>query len=636
MLVSVIALRPISPYLVFGLSTIAGCVPRCPVDGEGDGGSETGSLAEIDSMIASEADTDTEESTLPETPTLELSLSRIKQFEFQWSPAQGAEYYQLFERADEDSDYLQVGEDIVGESLTLTVPLHFRPNASYRLLACNALGCSESEVVEVEGSLAKAVGYFKASNTGEGDEFGLSVALSADGNTMAVGAWAEDSEAVGVDGDPSNDGAEDSGAVYVYARDDAGKWKQQAYVKPSNTESGDYFGWGVALSADGDVLAVSARREDGSTSGIDGDGANNGAADSGAVYVFLRGAMNGWTQQAYVKPSNTNVGDFFGNSLALSADGKTLAVGAHWERSSSTGIDGNQLDNAAHGAGAVYVYRHDAVEGWAQQAYVKASNTDAYDSFGWSVALSGEGDTLAVSAPGEDSSAAGIAGDQADDSAEDAGAVYVFEYEAQTGWLQQAYVKASNPDAYDSFGWSLALSEDGDTLAVGASNEASAALGIDGDQIDDSAVYSGAAYVFQREPATGWAQTAYLKASNAEAEDSFGGSIALSADARILVVGAYLEASNAIGIDGNQADHSAVHSGAAYVFQHDATKGWWQRAYVKASNTDAGDVFGSTLAISGDGNTLAVGAPWEASDAIGIGKDQTDDSADDAGAVYLY
>jgi hypothetical protein len=634
----VIALRRFPPYLAIGLLTFSGCLPRCQADSEDQTDSETGSVGEVDSVVPTELESSESDSAglLPETPTLELSLRRVKQFEFAWIPVQGAEYYQLFERIDEDSDEQQVGEDIVGESIALTVPLHFRVNASYRLLACNEFGCTESESVDVDGSLAKAVGYFKASNTDEGDEFGLSVAIAIDGNTLAIGAWSEDSDAVGVEGDSSSNAAEDSGAVYVYAKTEAGTWKQQAYVKPSNTGTGDFFGWALALSADGDTMAVSARREGGSAVGIGGDQTTDTADDSGAVYVFQRGAMNGWTQEAYIKPSNTNVGDFFGNSIALATDGNTLAVGAHWERSHSTGIDGNQLDNGAHGAGAVYLYRRDPTKGWAQQAYVKASNTDAYDSFGWSVALSGSGDTLAVAAPGEDSSSTGIAGEQADNSAEDSGAVYVFQYDPLTGWLQQAYLKASNADAYDAFGWSLAISADGDTVAVGASNEASNATGIDGDQTNDSAVYAGAAYVFQREPASGWIQHAYVKASNAEAEDSFGGSIALSADGNTLAVGAYLEASNATGIAGNEADHSAVHSGAAYVFVLDPVKGWTQRAYVKASNTGAGDVFGSTLAISGDGNTLAVGAPWEASDATGIGKDQADDSAGDAGAVYLY
>jgi len=117
-------------------------------------------------------------------------------------------------------------------------------------------------------------------------------------------------------------------------------------------------------------------------------------------------------------------------------------------------------------------------------------NTDAYDYFGYSVAL--DGDTLAVGAYGEDSSARGINGNQSDNSASGSGAVYVFT-RAGTTWTQQAYIKASNTETYDQFGWSVAL--DGDTLAVGARGERSSARGINGNQSDNTASGSGAVYV---------------------------------------------------------------------------------------------------------------------------------------------
>ncbi len=127
----------------------------------------------------------------------------------------------------------------------------------------------------------------------------------------------------------------------------------------------------------------------------------------------------------------------------------------------------------------------------AQEAYVKASNTGTSDSFGISVALSG--DTLAVGAQSEDSAATGIGGDQTNNSVSASRAVYLFTRSGQT-WSQQAYVKASNPRLGDLFGISVALS--GDTLAVGGQNEDGAATGIGGDHTDNSASNSGAVYVF--------------------------------------------------------------------------------------------------------------------------------------------
>ena len=75
-----------------------------------------------------------------------------------------------------------------------------------------------------------------------------------------------------------------------------------------------------------------------------------------------------------------------------------------------------------------------------------------------------------------------------------------------------------------------------------------------------------------------------------------------------VVVGAYREDSNATGVNGNQNDNSAADSGAAYVFVRNGTT-WSQQAYLKASNTGAGDRFGWSVAVSGD--TVVVGAPAE-------------------------
>ena len=205
---------------------------------------------------------------------------------------------------------------------------------------------------------------------------------------------------------PPVQGAPDSGAVYVFARDAAGTWSQQAYIKASNTDDGDAFGGRVALS--GNTLAVGAGNEGSAATGIDGDQSDNSAAGAGAVYVFTRDAAGVWSQQAYIKASNTDDGDSFGGRVALSGD--TLAVSAGPEDSAATGIDGDQSDNSAPDSGAAYVFTRDAAGVWSQQAYVKASNTDVDDGFGWSVALSG--DTLAVGTRWEGSAATGIDGDQ--------------------------------------------------------------------------------------------------------------------------------------------------------------------------------------------------------------------------------
>ena len=116
-------------------------------------------------------------------------------------------------------------------------------------------------------------------------------------------------------------------------------------------------------------------------------------------------------QIAYIKASNVSAGDEFGNggttlgdSVALSDDGSTLAVGAPLERSGSRGVDGDRDDDSLYGAGAVYVFARSEA-GWTEQAYLKASTPGLGDNFGANVALSGDGDTLAVFARFEGSAA---------------------------------------------------------------------------------------------------------------------------------------------------------------------------------------------------------------------------------------
>lgn len=101
-------------------------------------------------------------------------------------------------------------------------------------------------------------------------------------------------------------------------------------------------------------------------------------------------------------------------------------MGAGGEKSGATGIGGNQGDNSASGSGPVYVYVRSGVGSWSQFAYIKASNTGALDTFGASVALSADSNTLAVGAYEKDGSATGIGGNQGSSSAVGSGAAYLY------------------------------------------------------------------------------------------------------------------------------------------------------------------------------------------------------------------
>ena len=374
----------------------------------------------------------------------------------------------------------------------------------------------------------------------------------------------------------------------------------------------------VPLGEGGNLVNITVRAEDGITT-------------QNYSVLVERQSTNAFVQQAYLKASNTGTSDQFASSVALSGD--TLAVGAAFEDSNANGVNSDESNNLAADSGAVYVFTRDVNDQWSQQAYLKASNTRSDDRFASSVALSGN--TLAVGAPDEDSNAIGINGDERNILARESGAVYVFTRDSGNQWAQQAYVKASNTDSRDFFGISIALS--GDTLAVGAAFEDSNATGVNGDESNRSSA-SGAVYVYTRDSNNQWSQQAYIKASNTEVIDYFGSKVSLSGD--ILAVSAYGEDSNATGINGDDSNNSAIFAGrffstgAVYVYTRDISDQWSQQAYIKASNTGSGDNFGSSVALSGD--TLAVGARREDSNATGVNGNQANNGLFDSGAVYVF
>lgn len=568
-----------------------------------------------------------------------------KGYQFKWATTIGATHYELAEDPDGAAGALTetaIGGNITNNGYAYSQAdrlLHTRVNASYRVRACDANGCSAYSTA-ITPDIGKAIGYFKASNADKGDAFGSSVALSADGSTMAVGATDEDSNATGANGNQADNTVSGAGAVYVFTRSALG-WVQQAYLKASNTklvtnERGNphvaSFGFSLSLSSDGSTLAVGAPDEASNARGIDGDQTNTQTPGAGAVYVFHR-TGDAWSQQTYLKASNTAAvaqysGDIaygsyvvqaarFGMSVSLAADGKTLAVGAPGEASNATGINGDQTDTSTPGRGAVYMFTHGST--WEQKAYIKAVATN--ESVGFPVALSADGRTLATGG---------------------GGMVALFTHDGSQ-WRQQTVVRGSNTELEDSFGYKLALAADGNTLAVGAIGETTNGTGINNPPGTRSLIRAGAAYVFTRSNG-GWSQQAYIKPSNTNQDDWFGFGIALSGDGNTLAVGAAAEAGSSSGLAGNQTDNNAGGAGAVYLFQRSSST-WDQRAYIKASNTDAGDMFGTSVALSADGNTLVVGAPTEGSLATGIQGDQADNSGAAgttvgrrvaAGAVYMY
>ena len=234
------------------------------------------------------------------------------------------------ENPDGHSGFTRVGADIPMGTLSvrrnISVHLFDFANALYVVEACNSSGCTGSTEVTAMNGILASIGHFRGSST-EGEkpeEF-----------------------------DPFDNSASGTGAAYLF-RFDGKDWSQEAYIKAENTTQN--LGRDLALSADGNTVAI---------------------VDSSVVQIFrFDGATS--AEEADFVPSTSPGG--FGSGLALSEDGNTVAVGAAFEDSGATGINGDQNDNSAEGSGAVYVFRFDGLD-WVQQAYVKASNAGSEDFF---------------------------------------------------------------------------------------------------------------------------------------------------------------------------------------------------------------------------------------------------------------
>jgi hypothetical protein len=525
-------------------------------------------------------------------PPLDLQATGIKTLRLRWEDAPSATSFQWFVQ--------EAGAP--SPEVVATLPAHTTAHerqwllpaqwgARHWLRTCRGSVCTDSLSLTVDSRvLDAAVGYFKAPN--QGNRAGSSVALSADGQTLVVGVPRDDSATA----DPADTSASASGAVLVFVRR-AGQWGLDAYLKASTPIADDLFGSTVAVSAAGTRVVVGAPQ------------ALNGV---GAVFTYDSGPA-GWTAQPAVLPANLTQAWHFGGAVALSADGQALAAGMTPELGQTSLTSSVDLFTQAGGQ-------------WSARQTLSAPDTTLDNGFGSALALSGDGQTLVVGASQVPRTIGG--------NTLDAGAAYVFARQGG-GWGQTAELMSSNLDLGDRFGQAVAVSADGSTVAVGAVGETSLATGIGGDQSHHPNQFlMGAVYVFGR-TGSAWTQQAYVKATNTQPYAEFGHAVSLSADGDRLAVAAVAQSGIGRGIGATPEPTGREESGAVYLYQRRA--GAWQSgAYIKAPNADAGDRFGAGLALSGDGASLAVGAPNEDSASTLLGGDPADNSAPGSGAVYLY
>jgi len=287
----------------------------------------------------------------------------------------------------------------------------------------------------------------------DSDLFGFSVALSADGNTALVGAQ----------GGTGPVDTQVPGTAYIFTRSE-GVWSQQAMLTASDRQVGDHFGVSVALSDSGDTALIGAY--------VDDVGANT---NQGSAYVYQRSG-NAWTEQAHLTSTDAAAGDYFGRSVALSADGSMALIGADMKT-----IGANTAQ------GAAYIFTR-ASTTWSQQTRLTDINGGGYEWFGVGAALSADGQTALVGADGTGA----------------------FVFTASGGiWTQQALL--TDGSAYLGWGNSIALSADGNTALV-----------------EDG-------FTFTRHSGS-WIAGERLLAD--DSPSGFGSAVALSGDASLALIGA--------------------------------------------------------------------------------------------------
>ncbi|KAH8048025.1 hypothetical protein JL721_12032 [Aureococcus anophagefferens] len=367
------------------------------------------------------------------------------------------------------------------------------------------------------------------------DESGISVSLSADGTTLAVGAH-------------YNDGAgSDAGHARVFAWDSVDETWVQRGDDVDGEAADDFSGYSVSLSADGTTLAVGAPYNDG------------GGTDAGHARVYSSWGVVEWIQRGDDIDGEAAY-DYSGRSVSLSADGATLAVGA----------SGN--DGAGSDAGHARVFAWDPVDETWKQRGDDIDGEAADDYSGYSVSLSADGTALAVGASGNDG-----AGSRAGHAR-----VFAWDSDDET-WVQRGD-DIDGEAADDWSGYSVSLSADGTTLAVGAVYN------------DGAGSNAGHARVFAWDPVDETWKQRGGDIDGEAADDWSGWSVSLSADGTMLAVGAW----------GNDPDNFLPDAGHARVFAWDS--GTWVKRGDDIDGEAADDWSGYSVSLSADGTALAVGA----------------------------
>lgn len=438
--------------------------------------------------------------------------------------------------------------------------------------------------------------------------FGHVVVMNADGDTLLVGVPEESTGAGYADppGPPRDTAAPASGAVFVY-RLRAGRWEFDTMLKARQPRAGDRFGSSIAVNESGETIVVGAPFESSSAPGLR-DLPMGTAVASGAVHVFIEGEV----PLLLKAPEFVDPDDRFGASVSVDGPGFRLAVGAPGDDSDEAGAPGS---NGTTDSGAFHLFEIDSAMP-VPVAYYKPDVPVEGEQFGSVLAVSTAADSIAAGVPLHASAVVdGIdptdpASDQLRDrSAPGSGAVYLF---GGFGPLPEltSVLRASEPDAGDAFGSSVAWQRTETLLAVGAPGEDGSGQGANPVERDDGRLDSGAVYLF--EPEIDATETDYLKAETGLSQQEFGFSLDFLGD--ILIVGGPGDSASVAGTD------PVLENGAVFVFRRPRDFGGWSVAEVLRPLSDvSGGRFGTAVALGEQlGARAVVSAPRPAVPGAGL------------------
>ena len=378
---------------------------------------------------------------------------------------------------------------------------------------------------------------------------GTFLTISPDGTTAAVTSYTSP---------PGND---TFWYVYIYNWNGS-LWEQNAILQPDIIVSNDQFGSSIAFSSDGNTIVI-------------------GAYGDESVYVFSRGGFNSisWSQEFKIKESVSTLGNQFGYSVDINGEGSTIVVGS---------------PKSDDDKGSIYVYTRSANSSWSETKLIQA-NVNTGHRLGSAVSITPDGNTILGTA---ERGTAYFAGTTSGGIQGAAGAAYIWKKSGST-WSQLTWYPSPNYNEYP--------------VAAGLSVS---------NTVPTSNIFS------YGHSTPGQPFGSYTNQSATRLNDSFGTSCDISDDGNTIIIGAPGRSQQYYYSYGGLTDYNI---GSVYIFKYKYTGApvtgysWVENAHIQASDFKKYDYFGTSVALSSDGNTAIIGSPRHDSSNV-----------KDSGAVYIF